>query len=360
MNRREYLKRMTAAGMLVGTTGLRGFAQQCAQTPKVCSPDPPCINPDPGAPRVWEPRWCDDFPPCPRSDYVKLIFEGLFGFAPRKDGNNFVCDVGFHRKGDSPIHHQLSIAAYNNAVNENHCDTVYTSPANANFKTIRLEVPQPKVATQAYFYQRGPACSRQDLTTYEDWRWIVDFESDYLYGKELPKNKNVYGPRLTVPAGIFYTLRKTASTFRAQTTDGLHVCQLGNVADLLGVNIYIESGSYVKLTIDGGTPYQISAPGEIYFKNHCRQKGTPDEHCDFKPYNLQDKKKRSDFFLNYKAFDRGSSPEYQLYLAESHDQTHIPDVICERSAYTPSKQNDEAPCSGVGFGRTGGGLPAYP
>jgi hypothetical protein len=362
MNRRDYLKQMSAAGVIAGAAGLQAFAQQCTQGPKPCPPDPPCINPGPGAPLTWEPRWCEDFPPCERSDYVKLIFEGLMGFARREEGGKTVCDVGFHRKGDSPLHHHLEITAYNNAINEDRCGPpVYKTPANVKqIKTLTLEVPQPKVVDQAYFYQRGQACSRQQLSYYEDFRWIIDFESPYLHGKHLEKNKSVYGPRLTVPSGIFYTLRKTASTFRAQTQDGSHVCQLGNVADIMGVNVYIESRSVVTLKVDG-VPYEISAPGEIYFRNHCVQDNTPDGHCVAEPYNLKDKKKRSDFFLNYKAFDRGSAPEYQLFLAESHEQTHQPDVICEKSAYRkPKKYNDEAPCSAAGYGSGKIGLPQYP
>ena len=83
----------------------------------------------------------------------------------------------------------------------------------------------------------------------------------------------------------------------------------------------------------------------------------------FNPYNLQDKKKRSDFFLNYKAFDRKSAPEYQLFLADSHVQTKDPDVICEWSRLNhrnAKKLNDEAPCSGAGYGGGDIGLPAYP
>jgi hypothetical protein len=378
INRRDYLRRMGAAGMLVGTAGLQGFAREYDPL-QTCPQEPPCINPDPGAPRVWEPRWCEDFPAVPRRAYVKLIFEGLMGFAPRKveinqNQTKIVCDIGFHDKGDSPIHHHLSVRAFNNAVTNDRCDSVYTTPDNVKIKKIGLRVINPNVVHQAYFYQRGRACSRQDLTYYEDFRWIVDFESHYLYGKHLsgtthlPKIKNIYRPTVSVESGIFYTLRKTASTFRAQTSDGKYVSYLGNVADIIGANVYVADGGYIELTVDNSNPpYKISAPGEIYFTNHCKDEDTTSGDCDFNPYNLQNKKERSDFFLNYKAFDRKSAPEYQLFLAESHNQTKTPDVICERSRLThkdnptrEDKLNDEAPCSGAGYGGGDTGLPANP
>jgi len=358
INRRDYLKQLGAAGVFAGAAGLKGFAHENADPQRPCPVESPCIDPSP-APAVWEPRCCE-FPPNPRSEYVKLIFEGLMGVARYKDGNKTRCDIGFHNKGDSPLHHHLSIRAYNNAVNDDNCTAVYKTPAATKIKKLELKVSQPKVVDQAVFYQPGQACSRQQLTSYEDFRWIVDFESNYHYGKDLKKNKNIYRPTMRVPCGIFYTLRKTASTFRTQTTNGSRVCQLGNVADLIAANIYIESRSYVELIVDG-VSYQISAPGEIYFTNHCRDDDQPNEICNFNPYNLKEKKKRSDFFLNYKAFDRDGADEYELFLAESHDQSKWPDVICEKSAYKPSeakKFNDESPCSAAGYGKGDGGLPA--
>ncbi len=362
MNRRDYLKRMGAAGVLVGAAGLRGFAREDSAQ-RSCPSEAPCINPAPGAPQIWEPRWCDPFPRVERSEYVKLIFEGLTGFAPRPGQKTpFACDVGFHSKGDGPVGHHLQIVAYNNAVNADSCDEVYRTAVHEKIKTLALEVPQPKGVNQTFFYQPGRACSRQELTDDQDFRWMVDFESDYLHGKYLKKNKSIYRPILTVEYGIFYTLRKTASTFRAQTEDGNYVCHLGNVANIMGANVYVESRSHVRLIVDNKC-YEVYAPGEIYFKNHCMKDDTED-YCDFNPYNLNDKKKRSDFFLNYKAFDRAGSPEFQLFIAERRDQTMTPEVVCEKDRLTPKERptredrlNDEAPCSGAGYGKGNTGLP---
>ena len=80
-------------------------------------------------------------------------------------------------------------------------------------------------AAQTYFYQRYPACSRRELRDDRDFRWIVDFDSDYLYGKHLPGSSHlqtkpdVYSPVLRVTSGLFYTLHKTGSTFLARSDD---------------------------------------------------------------------------------------------------------------------------------------------
>ena len=78
--------------------------------------------------------------------------------------------------------------------------------------------------------------------------------------------------------------------------------------------------------------------------------------CDFKPKD-KDKKKRSDFFLNYKAFDRKGQSEYQLHLLRS-GTPQIPNVICERRRFEDMRDRDhqkflmtdESPCSAAGYG----------
>ena len=75
--------------------------------------------------------------------------------------------------------------------------------------------------------------------------------------------------------------------------------------------------------------------------------------CDFDPES-PDKKKRSDFFLNYKAIERNGAPEYYLHLLEGKKQTQLPDVICEKERYAKllenERANDESPCSSAGYG----------
>ena len=358
INRRDYLKGMGAAGMLAGVTGLEGFAHEHGYTQETCPTE--CTN-APRPPRVWTPGWCKDFPSNPK--YVKLIFYGLLGIAPRVAGK-VQCQVGFHSKGDGPLHHELSIRAYSNVVDASSCTTFKRFEQKKKIESITLSVtdPDPDV-DQAYFYQRGQACTRRELTDPKDFRWIIDFESHYLYRKHQPatleKKQNVYSPVLTVEKGIFYTLHKTGSTFLARSEDCKYFSDLGNVADYIGANIYVKSGG-VTVNVDGAE-FTVQAPGEIYFDNHCMNEDNEEMKCNFDPEST-DKKKRSDFFLNYKAFDRKTHPEYHLHLLQKNAPVVL-DVICERSRYEKmieeKKLNDESPCSAAGYGGENRGFPPY-
>ena len=357
MNRRDYLKRMGAAGMLAGATGLKGFAHEYAEPQQTCLANPTCTGQT--APLVWQPARCEPLPSDDesKSKCVKLIFAGLTGFARRVDSRGKThCDVGFHSKGESPIHHQLSVFACSNVGASNRG----VSRSFEQQRIGKIELSFVSELDQTYFYQHGDACRRRALTDEKDFRWIVDFESDYLYrkhlgGAPLEKKADVYSPILNVESGIFYTFLKSASTFLARSEDDQYFIDMGNVARIIAANIYVKSGA-LTLKVDNVT-VPVQPPGEIYFLNHC-MKGNND--CDFDSGNAN-KKLRSDFFLNYKAFDRKNHPEYQLHLLESNTPPPMPEVLCEVKQFTEmtdhrKKINDESPCSAGGYGVKTDGL----
>ena len=120
-----------------------------------------------------------------------------------------VCDVGFHSKGDGGHHHRLSIVAYNHAVPGGCSRTFTTDPDGGDHFTVtslQMDVsgaPEPFRTNGVYFYQpTNPVRSRGDLDDPKDFRWIIDFESEYLYltdinpEKSLPKKKGTYNPIL--------------------------------------------------------------------------------------------------------------------------------------------------------------------
>jgi hypothetical protein len=231
--------------------------------------------------------------------------------------------------------------------------------SDTKIEKLKLVVDDPYF-DQTYFYQRGPADTRRQLKDDNDFRWIVDFESDYLYKSSLTKKKSVYGPVLKIENGIFYTLHKTASTFVARSDDNKYFCDMANIADYIAVNVYVKSGG-VELKINDDITFPVDVGGEIYFSNHCMNENTNDK-CKFYPHE-DEKEKRSDFFLNYKAFDRKGLPEYHLHLLERHDPTR-PDIECLRQKFAKMKpeeitNSDESPCSAAGYGGEGG-LPAFP
>jgi len=124
-------------------------------------------------------------------------------------------------------------------------------------------------------------------------------------------------------------MRTTGSTFRAQPADGTesYVSDLGSVADVIAANIYLNPGGFVKLTVNG-VEKKVHAPGEIYFINHCYYDSAMTIECKPEPYNMQDKKRRNDFFLNYKAFRRGGAKECELFMVEGYDEENPVDVVC--------------------------------
>ncbi len=360
INRRDYLKQLGAAGVLAGAAGLNVFAHEKADPQRMCEENPN------SAPLIWDPRRVEPFPRN-ANNCVTLIFEGLTGIAPRRlvreeeacgrrmERGKMVCEVGFHSKGASGIDHELEITTYSNVVNPSRCPEPKRF-SGREIENIELCVDDPE-SDQAYFYQPGDVCTRRDLAHDDDFRWIVDFESDYLYRKHLSagsylgKYDDCYSPILTVRHGIFYTLLKTASTFLARTEDEEYFVDMGPIARIMAANVYVKSG-LVKLKV-GSVTSTIQPPGEIYFKNHC-MKGA--NHCYFKPRD-KDKKKRSDFFLNYKAFDRKGHSEYQLHLLRS-GVPQIPDIRCERYRFEEMRDRDkekflmtdESPCSAAGYG----------
>ena len=114
------------------------------------------------------------------------------------------------------------------------------------------------------------------------------------YGQLLTPKQGVCNPTLTVPHGLFYTLRSTGSTFRRQKPEGDGVLEVGSLAGYVGVNIYLKPGGSVELNIGGTVKVLEQATNvkhEIHFVNHCKENNPSHNHCEdkFKPYHLTDK-----------------------------------------------------------------------
>jgi hypothetical protein len=253
----------------------------------------------------------------------------------------------------------LSIFAFN-IDRIGNCTSVYnsTSPKEQIAK-LELKVDKPDDAfKKVRYFQRGKVQRRTELTDDRDFRWIIDFESDYAYRNfpgsahpdKLPKVPHIYKPIINIPKGLFYTLRKTGSRFELKTTSGpFYRSELGSVADVIGANIYVEPNSSVKLFVNSNSrAVQVQAPGEIYFINTCTKNSNGD-HCDAIP-DSTNKEERGDFFLHYKAFDLEGKPEYELFsVDESHPSPADPDVVCALDLLRSHSLTDESPCAAVGY-----------
>jgi|SRR5215213_1022395 len=378
MNRRDYLMGMGAAiGGFATIAETEIFGQGLAPVeahkgPRVLVPQATVSH----VPRNWTLLWEQPIPNVTDpSQLVRLLFYGLNAYSSKISNGSVVCDVGFHSAGDRNHKHKLYVEAYGGSG----LPRIYPPGDDVTINSIGLSVPavDPRFTNGVYFYQPRYAqqiVTRADLTDIYDFRWILDFESDYLYRKfasgGVPRKSNIYKPVFTVPHGLFYTAHKTASTFEVKTASNQHTSLIGPVADWIGANIYVNRGTGVTLNING-TDYAIPAPAEIYFLNLCF-KGNSPNHCDAIP-GSSNRKERGDFFLNYKAFDRGNAPELELFIVQSHPVTemsiplqHLKDVLelfpkheqqQEKSQTLVARViNDESPCAGAGYS-AGGGIP---
>jgi hypothetical protein len=312
-------------------------------------------------PRLWKERWSGPFPKYPADQTIKLIFYGLASVSPRNQSGKTTCEVGFHSSGDVSHRHELSIFTFDNA-QTGMCAARYDSTnPREQIAMLAMSVDEPEDKfNEVSFFQPGDVQRRTELTDGRDFRWIIDFESDYFYRNfpgsahpdKLPKVPHIYKPVLAVPSGLFYTLRKTASTFEIKTTGGpFYRSELGNVADVIGANVYVKPGTGLTLFVNT-KPHQVQAPGEIYFINTCTKSAAGD-HCDADP-SSSDKTRRGDFYLHYKGFELEGKPEYELFLLESHSHSVLPDVVCAPGKLNPySRLTDESPCAAAGY--SGGG-----
>lgn len=359
LSRREYLTLMSVGAGVALAASCKSGVEPSKPTntgqPSAAEVASPNVGTRSEAPRIWNSRWSDPFPKQP-DQLVKLIFHGLGSFSPGSQGGKTNCEVGFHSSGDELHRHQLSIFAFTNGPGTG-CTTIYNSKeAKEQIARIDLEVARPEDNfSRAYFYQPGEAQKRADLNDPKDFRWIVDFESDYVYrnfpgaaqADKLTKIPFIYRPRFTVPCGLFYTLRKTASTFFLKSNVGNLERELGNVADVIGANVYVKPGESVNLSVNT-KPYKIQAPGEIYFINTCT-KTAGGGVCTPKPSD-PNKKLRGDFYLHYKGFELEGRPEFELLLRQAQQQSARPDVFCNPKALDPHVEtSDESPCAAAGY-----------
>jgi len=109
--------------------------------------------------------------------------------------------------GDRHHHHHLEISANENAY-EKPCREVYANGPKEKIERLGFAVEGAMdMCKDVSFFQPGDVPSRDCLSDPKDFRWIIDFESDYLYGTQfpegLPKRKNVYRPTLNVTNGSF-------------------------------------------------------------------------------------------------------------------------------------------------------------
>lgn len=299
---------------------------------------------------------------------VLLMFHGLLWFTFHGPDE---CQIGIHNTtyGQSHRHpHELRLDIWTitgSGTAQRKREQVPLGDPKT-IEGIQIDVNNPRSdATGVHVYKRDPF-SRPDLNHENDpndWRWALDFEQDLFYPGGIKLKPNTVSSVISINHGLFYTIQKTTSTFELLPGNGAPI-PIGNVAQYLGGNIYLERNGGVTLTVrypfpkppiikplswTDGTRYQID------ISNDCYKNGS---HCTFeKPDHPTDKKKRNDFYLYYDCFEVPSGKhEIGLKKSQSDKAPRLPDYVVydehEKSDdYTES--NNDSPCGSVVAGRGG-------
>lgn len=338
INRRDYLKAMgaTTAGAIAGTE-LHVFAQGTQRPPTKKDTSKIFVQ---SGPRRFDLLSSAD---------VKLVFHGLMGIWRNADEH---AEVGFHCRENGKHKHVLKVMAFRKN-NAGQCTQV--SDPDPEKSTVRrgeplqMEINRPAVLDGVYFFQ--PPLSAGRLHD-NDFRWVQDVEGPNWYDAPNLRKTSFHDPVLKVRNGLFYTLSKTSSTFRHQKVNGDDALYLGNIAEYVGTNIYLEPGGGVSITLPRQTislPQAANTTYEVHFMNAClKNNGTA---CQPKPYH-PDKTERGDFYMHFESINLPANRELELVIAQGIQGSGP--TLCGQS-----KLSDESPCSAIGFGGPQG-FPVFP
>jgi hypothetical protein len=280
---------------------------------------------------------------------VLLLFRGLFLFA---FNGTTGCEIGIHNAThDTPSHeapHSLRLRVWKKS--DPNCPLSHTAIGIDDPRTtpLSLTVQNPAELPGVVAYERG-RFDRQDPSSSPyhnapfDFRWTLDLEGPDFYDRVLKKNPAKMRPGLTINHGLFFTFYKTRSKFkRAQ---GPNERVLGSVAEIVGINLYLNMGGKVILNYGGQSielPKIDNVTHQVDFFNDCRPFG-----CTF-DVGSSDKKKRNDFYLNFDAVNLEGDSEHELKIREQFpgDLDIFP---CRTSRFDTT---DPAPCAPVVFGKS--------
>lgn len=277
-------------------------------------------------------NFSEDRPPHPN---VKVVFHGLMAFCYNRATKE--CEVAFHR-GD--LSHKLKIE-----VREKNKPPIYSSPDPIP-QSVRIELGVDERPNDIRFYYQG---SKDDFDRTnghpQDFRWLLDFESDDGYNATLDKIRDFFTAKLYLKNGAMHTHQPTNSTFMSiGYPHGFR--PLSHVAKFIAADIQLDASDKDKLylKIDGTN---VLRPGdidpakqyEIYFTNDCLDSGGA-------------KCSASDFHLNFDAVDVPVPLRFAL-LTVFPGKDDPPPGLSISATYKPLS-NDATPCMGVGFGQSDG------
>lgn len=275
-----------------------------------------------------------------------IFFHGLFAFGYNRETN--VCEVGTHSKAED---HEFALFIVEFDGRQGNLLYSFTPDSPSDVTTPIVIRVKNSTQDGVSFYESGN-------DGHSDWSRLPDLESDFFHGVKVKKLKKAMKPRLFIHNGVFFTALTTAPyTFDCFNEDTKErEKHLGPIAYVPAVEVSHGDGGYLSLTFEHHEIRLTGAESKkylVWFVNVC-----PD--CDFDPDSL-DMKKRNDFYLNYKFFKKPDGhPQYGLMLSkerkeeEKSERTEFFNYLVERIKDWTSRSSKDAPCGGVGFGKSVG------
>ena len=296
-------------------------------------------------------KWPVTDDPPNRKAFITVVYAGLscFVYNDRDPDNKFV-HVAFHHGNGG---HKLQIQVYKDPPdNVADCMDPEIIPSKnsdrLSFSGLTAGTANVFQADSKYFDRN----TTDDKYKY-DFRWMPDLHSPDFY-PEAYGLRGVTGARLAVPAGTFYTRVRTKSTFWLvdRRDCNVEIRDYGHIA--LYMATAIETANNVALVAQSGPPlYKFEHPHkyQLVFYNEC-------ERCSPDPTDCDDEEKRNDFHYNRDVVRVPALGrlKYSLKVKDrcAGDDCADPD-FCIRF-HGAHRLNDEAPCSGTGYGKA----PGYP
>jgi len=278
---------------------------------------------------------------------VTVVFRGLLTFC---FNGGTSCEVGVLNEFFTGQEHDFLFRKWIKSPQCPREPKIFNKPVN----TFELRVNKPLPGFDGvFFFGQNPFVRTGASNHRNDFRWMIDFESD-LYSAPVPKKTGKITPRLGINKGVFYTHQKTLSKFNGVPSSGSGQIKLGggSVAEVMAANIYLAAGGFVEIIIDGVPVDTLSPTTGTSFQVDVFNLCDPSPHpaCDFLPAHPTDKRKRNDFYMYYNAVDlSGGLEEYQLMAVLPPAQATPITGICTRPG---EHSTDPAPCGPAGFGQT--------
>ncbi len=342
INRRDYLKRMGAAGSAIAGAKLSTLAQSSKRDKKTQPRREPIVRTSLKGILNWP---ITNTPPSLTS--VTAIFSGLMGFS--YDQASQECKVGFH-PGDG--HHELDVKIYQYRKYPD-CSQIFPPPPlPKRIKKITLKVldqsGNPTGKPVDFFETKDEPFDRFSGNA-NDFRWLPDLDSADFYPEGYSKNSGHFSATLHVKNGTFYTYLRSNSTFKlVDADDASHeLRRFGHLARYMAAAIDVKDNNYLSLQINDETPFKLEpAAGyyyQILFTNECWDNG---KKCDWLIWD-DDETKRNDFHFTRKVLRLPNSRiKYALKIEDK-----LPRTDPEICGYAPDRNTDEAPCMGSGYGQ---------